>query len=349
MLLDAERFDVVEPALDQAVDDARRRGSVLGFAIASTQRSGAAYLRGAIGEAEMEIRGALDAVHEAGWELGLPMTLSGLVDVLIERGRFEEASDVLDAAGMSGELPELLGFDWLLYSRGRLRLATGDRERGLVDLVEVGARQARAGLPPVRHNWRAVTAPVLAVQGERRRAVAMAEEELEFSRGVAASRNQGMALRALGIAEGGEHGIDHLRESAALLETSPARLEQARTLVELGAALRRAGKRSEARAWLERGRALAVQCGGDVLAQRATDELTVLGVRTARKPSSGLGALTASELRVARMAASGMTNPEIAQSLFVTRKTIEKHLGNAYAKLGIATRQELPDTLGRTG
>jgi len=176
MLLDAERFDLVDPALDQALEDARRRGSVLGFAIASTQRSGAAYLRGAVGEAEMEIRAALDAVHQSGWELGLPMTLSGLLDVLIERGRLKEATDVLDRAGMAAELPELLGFDWLLYSRGRLRLADGDLERGLADLLQVGEHHVRSGLPPVRHNWRAVTAPALAARGERERAVAMAED-----------------------------------------------------------------------------------------------------------------------------------------------------------------------------
>ena len=56
-------------------------------------------------------------------------------------------------------------------------------------------------------------------------------------------------------------------------------------------------------------------------------------------------ALTASELRTARLAADGLTNTEIAQRLFVTTKTVEKHLGNAYTKLEIETRKDLPEAL----
>jgi DNA-binding NarL/FixJ family response regulator len=52
-------------------------------------------------------------------------------------------------------------------------------------------------------------------------------------------------------------------------------------------------------------------------------------------------ALTASERRIATLAAEGLSNPEIAQALFVTKKTVETHLGNAYRKLGIRSRREL--------
>lgn len=60
---------------------------------------------------------------------------------------------------------------------------------------------------------------------------------------------------------------------------------------------------------------------------------------------SGTDALTASERRVADMAASGLSNHEIAQALFVTRKTVEKHLGGVYAKLDIQSRDRLPEAL----
>ena len=62
---------------------------------------------------------------------------------------------------------------------------------------------------------------------------------------------------------------------------------------------------------------------------------------------SGPESLTASERRVADLAASGLSNPEIAQQLFVTRKTIEKHLGQVYLKLGLTARAELPSALQR--
>ncbi len=60
---------------------------------------------------------------------------------------------------------------------------------------------------------------------------------------------------------------------------------------------------------------------------------------------SGVESLTASERRVAGMAASGLSNREIAQALFVTIKTVEKHLGQAFAKLAVGSRAELVDAL----
>jgi ATP/maltotriose-dependent transcriptional regulator MalT len=62
---------------------------------------------------------------------------------------------------------------------------------------------------------------------------------------------------------------------------------------------------------------------------------------------SGVEALTASERRVTQLAASGASNPEIAQALFVTRGTIESHLHVAYRKLGISSRKQLHDALGK--
>jgi DNA-binding CsgD family transcriptional regulator len=122
-------------------------------------------------------------------------------------------------------------------------------------------------------------------------------------------------------------------------------LEQARALVDLGVALRRARRPSDARLPLREGLELAVRCGAAVLAQRARDELLAAGARPRRDRLSGPEALTASELRVARMAVEGKSNPEIAQALFLTRRTVETHLTHAYQKLGIGSREELATAL----
>ena len=351
ILIDAERFELVDAALEQALDDARSRGSVLGFAIASTQRSSAAYLRGAIREADAEVVAALEAARQAGWEVGLPMTLSAQIDVLVEQGRLDEAETVLAEAGFLGEIPELLAFDWLLYSRGRFRLATGDVDGGVEDLLRQAERQTRTGTLPIRMNWRTLVAPALAATGRTEQARELAEEELRFARRIGTSRNLGMALRTLGFVTNGESGISYLRQAADLLERAPARLEYARTLVDLGAALRRSNQRSAARDALSAAMAIATRGGATALAATAAEELAALGVRTPARPGTGLSALTPSELRVARLASRGMSNPEIAQALFVTRKTVEKHLGNAYTKLGIASRHDLSSALraGRDG
>ncbi|HEX2127810.1 MAG TPA: helix-turn-helix transcriptional regulator, partial [Solirubrobacterales bacterium] len=112
-----------------------------------------------------------------------------------------------------------------------------------------------------------------------------------------------------------------------------------------GAARRRAGQRVAAREPLSEGLDLAEACGATALADVAHQELTAAGAKPRRQQFSGVDALTASERRVARMAAGGMSNNEIAQALFITRKTVETHLGHVYQKLEIGSRRELDDAL----
>jgi DNA-binding NarL/FixJ family response regulator len=151
------------------------------------------------------------------------------------------------------------------------------------------------------------------------------------------------------LTDDGSNSVARLRQAARALERSPARLEHARALTDLGAALRRANRRTEARTALEQ--ALDIACRGNArpLADRARTELRAAGGRSRRAEASGLNALTASELRVAELAAAGQSNPEIAQALYVTRKTVETHLGHVYRKLGIAGRGKLAGAMaGRT-
>jgi DNA-binding NarL/FixJ family response regulator len=136
-----------------------------------------------------------------------------------------------------------------------------------------------------------------------------------------------------------------LADAAAALAGTPARLEQARALVDLGAALRRAKRTSEAREHLREGLARARACGARTLAERAHEELVATGARPRKIVRAGVDALTSSERRVARMAADGMTNKEIAQQLFVTVRTVEAHLHHTYQKLEISSRNGLAQAL----
>jgi DNA-binding NarL/FixJ family response regulator len=154
-------------------------------------------------------------------------------------------------------------------------------------------------------------------------------------------------LRVKGrLAEGAE-AIEHLVEAAAVLERSPARLEHARALVDLGAALRRAGHRRDARQPLRDGHELASACDAQTLRETARAELAASGVRMRRPALTGTNSLTPSERRIADMAAAGSSNAQIAQALFVTVKTIEMHLSNAYRKLAITNRTQLAAVLDR--
>ncbi|MGH2985564.1 MAG: helix-turn-helix transcriptional regulator, partial [Solirubrobacterales bacterium] len=145
-----------------------------------------------------------------------------------------------------------------------------------------------------------------------------------------------------------DEGPELLRESERVLAPSPARLEHARTLVELGAALRRAGRRRDARDPLRRGLDLARGGGALLLAERAQVELRASGARPRRLRLTGIESLTPSERRVAELAAGGLTNREVAERLYVTKKTVETHLGHVYRKLEITSRKELGGALERS-
>jgi DNA-binding CsgD family transcriptional regulator len=195
--------------------------------------------------------------------------------------------------------------------------------------------------------WRSQAALALRELGDRAEARRLAGEELDLARAWGAPRALGAALRVAGVVEGGADGLALLGEAVEVLADSPARLEQAKARTELGAALRRANRRSQAREQLRRALELATTCGAAPLAVRAESELLATGARPRRIALSGVESLTPSERRVAEMAAEGPTNREIAQALFVTAKTVEVHLSSVYRKLGISSRSQLSAALAR--
>jgi DNA-binding CsgD family transcriptional regulator/Flp pilus assembly protein TadD len=274
---------------------------------------------------------------------------SYLADVLTNRGDIDEAEATLAELGVPEDVPHSAHMIFFLGARGWARLARRDHEAAISDFVELGRIMETFGIRnPAVLAWRSHLALAYLGIGRRDEARELAREEIELARAWRAPRPIGVALRALGLVQGGKDGIATLRESLQVLEPSSAKLERARTLVELGAALRRANERSEARELLRRGLDLAVRSGSQPLVDQAQTELAATGARPRKLVLSGAESLTPSERRVAEMAAENMTNKEIAQALFVTTKTVEVHLSNVYRKLGIGSRAQLGDALGAT-
>jgi DNA-binding CsgD family transcriptional regulator len=174
------------------------------------------------------------------------------------------------------------------------------------------------------------------------RLFAVGQLGVEVARRFGAVSSLGAALRIQARLTEDEHLA---REAVSLLEHSPRRLEHARALVDLGALLRRRGDRRESRAPLRKGHEVATACGARDLAARAQDELAASGAHISRRDPTRRDLLTPSEHRIATLAADGDTNREIAQSLFLTVKTVEMHLSNAYRKLGVRSRHDLPEAL----
>jgi DNA-binding CsgD family transcriptional regulator len=194
---------------------------------------------------------------------------------------------------------------------------------------------------PRAGRWRSAKGQALARLGRHDEGIALLEAELADARAFGAPGAIGPTLRVLGTLRGGD-GPGTLEEAVAVLAPSPARLEHDRALAALGTALRQAKRPTEARDPLRAALELAVACDAPGLAEHVRTELYATGARPRTDALGGVAALTASERRVAERAAAGETNRDIAQALFVTPKTVEVHLSNAYRKLGIRSRRELP-------
>ena len=349
VLVVAERFGTVEESLKPMLEQVHRCGSARGF-VAAYSTLGLLKLRlGALPEADAAARVALRVLQEGDFAPGLGFAATVLSDIAVEAGELDEAQMLLDLLPQQG-WPAGVGTVLIPASRGRLRLAQGRPADALADFQACGALfGADVWGMPIRETGyvhaRSGAALALLRLGRREQACQLADAELADVRVFGAPRSLGIALRAAGLARGGQEGHALLRESVAALDDSPALLERARSMAELGAALRRDGQRAAARDPLARALELAARCGARPLAGRARDELRAAGARPRRPWRTGMEALTPSELRVARLAAEGRSNREIACELYVTLKAIEGHLARAYAKLGIEGRSQLARAL----
>jgi DNA-binding NarL/FixJ family response regulator len=338
-------FDGFEALQQEALADARRRGSVLGFATAMYGNNFTDYYRGKLAEAVADAEHAIAAERD-GWRHFLTSARAQLGWALIELGEVDSAVAQLDQAQVDAGLEQISAQALVLEARARIELIRGEPKRALQSALAAGKvfTDARISNPSIL-PWRSRAAIAAGATGDRERAEELLEEELALARRFGAPRPIGVALIAAGIVRGAS-GVEALEEATETLAGSPARLEHARALVMLGAALRRKGSINAARDRLGRGLDAAVSCGATMLEERARLELAAIGVRPQRRPVTGVESLTPAERRVAESAIEGFTNREIAQSLFVSLRTVETHLTHCYQKLCIESRSELAAALG---
>ncbi len=348
VLIEAEELDQALVAIDQVDAAARASGAAIGLLTAIGYRGWVHARRGDLAHAEAELETVIGLAQDANLLMGITTALFLLIDVLLERESQSRVVELVEQTELGPDFLNTASGAMLLEARGRLRLLRRDRARGIEDLRAAGEIISLLRFGPAYSSWRSSLALALPPV-EREEAHALASEELGLAQLTGLARPQGIALRTLGILHEPPATVDLLRQSVALLEDSPARLEHARSLVELGSALRRANRRADARGPLVAGLQLAYACGAHRLTKRAQQELQAAGGRRPRLSATGRDSLTASELRVVRLAAAGATNTEIAQELYVSLKTVETHLTRSYLKLGLAgtgSRGRLADVLG---
>ncbi len=329
----SDQLDEVDRRLDDAVTDCLGRGDTPRASHLLAYRARTSYRLGRLAEAEAHARAAVELTTET---QKYPFAL---LDILIERDRLEEAEALLATIDSNGH-PQHRAMVSLMH--GRVDLAAGRAESALASLLAAGeildALELRhANLAP----WRELAAEAAYVVGDRPLAHRLATENVEISRRSQAASAIGRALVTLAKVGDPRHSEALLSEANRTLAESSAALDRASALVENGSALARSGRTEEARDYLRSGLDLAYRCGAARLAARARRELVAAGGRPRRNALSGINGLTPSERQVVVLAANGLTNREIAHQLYVTLKTVERHLSRSYRKLEVSGRHGL--------
>jgi DNA-binding CsgD family transcriptional regulator len=339
----AEDFEFAGQAFEVMLAGARALGAAPLEAITVGLRSELEFRRGMIADAATDARTAIEVARTHAFLPAVPLMIWWIVKALIERGELDAAEHELELSGMTAEVPDQLSWTSVLHCRAQLKLAQGKSEGALEDFREIARREARSETS--FFTWDSDLAVALASLGEEDEARGLAERGLESAHRWGTAGRIGHATRALGLAAGGEDGLEYLRDAVDLLRGSPATLEYMRALTDYGAALRRAGRRTDAREPLRETLALARPRGALAIARRAHEELEATGEKLRPLVVAGVESLTPSERRIAGLAADGLTNREIAQTLFLSVKTVESHLRGAFRKLDVHSREELPRAL----
>jgi DNA-binding NarL/FixJ family response regulator len=346
-LVICDEIDAARQAAERALAIAGENGAATSLMRARFVSGFVAWGAGDLVTAEAELRQALDLARLTEIVPLAILFIAAVVEILVERDELEAAEAELQTIGMAAApTPENVIFNALLLTRGHLRVEQGQFEGAAEDFATFSNRLKVLGIGAQGIPWGVPWAVrALVAVGEQAQARQYADGMLIAARKWGAPASVAQVLRAVAIGRGGREGIGALEEAAALMEKSPRPLERAHVLADLGEALRREGRRAEAREPLQEAFELARRCGAARLAKRANAELQATGAKVRRYTPIGVESLTPSERRVTDLAASGMTNRQIAQSLFVTVKTVEAHLSAAYSKLDIGSRRELEGAL----
>jgi DNA-binding NarL/FixJ family response regulator len=338
----ADRGEELGDLPSVSIEAARRRGSAPGVSGGYGVRSFLQFLDGNLRDAQADADVAINVARGPGLPAPLAIWSAAAIRISAARGDFVAAEDLL-AEFWSKRTPiSGIPSGILLCARGELRRATGRYAEARHDYL---AAAERVKFLPLANQemlpWRIGLVRCEAMLGNDAQARQLAIDTTALARRANGQRGIGIALGAQGATTGGDEGITLLQEAVSTLAATRAQLQHARALVDLGAALRRGNRRKEARKPLRDGLDLAHRCGATPLEEEARAELAATGARPRKAIFSGVESLTPSELRVARIAAEGKTNREIAQALTVTEKTIETHMRHVFQKLDVGRRTEL--------
>jgi len=262
------------------------------------------------------------------------------------RGEEKQAELLIqDTLNVAITVGQGVGVNMMLAARAVLYNGLGRYEDALAAAREAATEPLELG--PTK--WALAELVEAGVRSGHLDAAARAFEQLS-----AMTRASGTELAlGIGAARGallrdGDAAEQLYREAIERLSHTRIRVESARAQLVYGEWLRREGRRVDARAQLRAAFEALTAMGVEAFADRARRELQATGETVRRRTVETQGDLTPQEAHIARLAAEGLTNPEIAAALYISRRTVEWHLRKVFAKLEVSTRRELrralPDT-----
>ena len=241
-------------------------------------------------------------------------------------------------AGTSGQG---LGVQWAEWANAILFNGLGRYDRALAS-----AQRAAEGPPHHVSPWALTELIEAAVHTARPDLAARALERVMAATTPSSSDwGRGIRARCRALLSEGESAERLHREAIERLARTRRRPELARAQLLYGEWLRREKRRVEAREHLHAAHDMFTEIGMEAFAQRARGELLATGERVRKRTVATRDELTAQERQIAELARDGVSNPEIAARLFLSRRTVEWHLRNVFSKLGIGSRQDLAQAL----
>ena len=345
-LLLVEAASEAAAGLRDARAAAQRAGSPLALAWLTHTDTAWQRLYGRLPEAVSELEAAVAMLKTTDARRGSVGAIAGLAGAYADQGRTRRPSRRWRRSSPSGPIrtPAMVSLPAVI---GRLHLAQGRHAEALEEFDrQLEFEDPRGWRLSPREMTRIHRVAALAGAGRSDEAREQAEEQIAFARERGVAGHEARARLALAALLDRDEALAELERATDAARRSPSLLVLAEALGALGAAQRRGNQRAEARETLREAREIAHRCGATALEESIHEELVVAGARPQRIALAGVESLTAAERRVAELAAEGLRNRDIAETLFVTLKTVEVHLGRAYSKLDIRGRSQLRQALG---
>lgn len=341
-LLHAGRVVEAHRAAEATIRDARERGGLLAYAEASLVRSLVLLVRGHITDAAADAQVAWDGMRSRS-HVQAHTALATLAHCMVERDELDQAAALFRQEWEEVPTRDAPAIDAYVYTtRGLLHLRRRDLDAARCDLdAAENAMRPYGAINPAASSWRSLAGIAAHLSGDEQRAHELFDEEIRLAELFDVPICLGIALRRKAVSQSPDQARNTLEEAVRILENTEATLELARSHGELGRVLRRSGERVLAREHLGIGLDLAYRCCAIGLEAEIRKELTAAGARPRRTAVTGIESLTPTELRVAQLAAGGLSNRELAEQIFVSSNTIAWHLHNVYRKLAIESREQL--------